>query len=507
MVVRGAVGGRAAGFALERLGFPVWSMQTVTLPWHPGHGRATRIVPDDAAFAALVDDLIGSPRLAEIGGILTGYLGNAAQAEALARLVDAVKRVRPDALYLCDPVMGDHGALYVPQATAEAIRDLLAPRADILTPNPTELAFLSGQAAETPEAIIASARSLQRPRIAVTSAAADAATTQTLLIHGESVLGARHARIDGRVPNGTGDLFAALLLARLVEGRGDGEALRLATSGVASALAAAIERGTDELPLAAMQEELVRPRAPVTLSGGRSWVAGVDGCKAGWIAVFLREDGGAEPVVAVTPRFADLLAHPLAPEVIAVDMPIGLPERIGPNGRGPEKAVRPKLGQRQSSVFAVPSRAAVYAEDYRAACDIALATSQPPRRVSKQCFHLFRKIREIDGLISPATQHRVFEAHPELAFWRLNGERAMSLPKHVKSEASRPGLDERRDLLVRHGFDDDWLQAVPRGAGLDDLLDAAALALIARRILAGEAQSFPAEPQRDARGLEMAIWA
>ena len=139
--------------------------------------------------------------------------------------------------------------------------------------------------------------------------------------------------------------------------------------------------------------------------------------------------------------------------VIAVDMPIGFPERVGPVGRGPEREVRRLLGERQSSVFAVPSRAAVSEDDYRRSCDVALATSEPSKKVSKQCFHLFPKIREIDRLMTPGLEARVYEAHPELAFWRLNGERPMALPKKVKSRPYLPGIDERAALLVRHGYD------------------------------------------------------
>src|SRR5512138_2468710 len=98
------------------------------------------------------------------------------------------------------------------------------------------------------------------------------------------------------------------------------------------------------------------------------WVAGVDGCPAGWIVALARLDGAAEPRVVVVPTFADVLAAAPSRSAIAVDMPIGLPERIGPGGRGPERALRPLLGARQSSVFAVPSRRAVFEADYRAAC-------------------------------------------------------------------------------------------------------------------------------------------
>ncbi|MCB1486017.1 MAG: DUF429 domain-containing protein [Bauldia sp.] len=237
-------------------------------------------------------------------------------------------------------------------------------------------------------------------------------------------------------------------------------------------------------------------------------VAGVDGCPMGWAVVFRRPDGSQEPVFAVVETFAAILDHPLRPEIIAVDMPIGLPERIGRSGRGPEQAVRPHLGERQSSVFAVPSRAAVMEADYRRSCAVAQATSDPPKKVSKQCFNLFPKIREIDALMTRALEARVYECHPELGFWRLNGERAMRLPKKAKSRVNPAGLDERRDLLVRHGYDPAFLTApLPRGVGADDRLDAAVLALIAAWIAAGEAESFPPQPERDGKGLRMAIWA
>jgi predicted RNase H-like nuclease len=239
-----------------------------------------------------------------------------------------------------------------------------------------------------------------------------------------------------------------------------------------------------------------------------AWVAGVDGCPRGWAVVLRPLAGDAPPVFTLAADFAAVLADPRAPAVIAVDMPIGLPERIGPGGRGPERAIRPLLGARQSSVFAVPSRAAVMCADYREACAVAAATSEPPRKVAKQCFNLFPKIREVDALMTPALEDRVHEAHPELGFWRLNGGRAMALPKKVKSRASGPGMAERAALLAAHGFAPAFLdQTLPGGVGRDDLLDAAALALTATRIAQGTGLCFPPAPDRDGRGLRMAIWA
>ena len=241
---------------------------------------------------------------------------------------------------------------------------------------------------------------------------------------------------------------------------------------------------------------------------GLRWYAGVDGCPAGWVVV-LREAADAEPPKAlICPTFAEILDLEENPLVIAVDMPIGLAESSIRGGRSCEVEARKRLGERQSSVFSVPARAAVMETDYRRACAVALEHSDPPRKVSKQCFHLFPKIREIDALMTPALQDRVFECHPELVFWALNDGAAMSLPKKVKSRPNPAGLAERCDLLERYGFARAFLEQklgpVAR-VGPDDLIDASALACAAARIDRGESVRLPADPPRDGRGLRMEI--
>ncbi|MBM3527787.1 MAG: DUF429 domain-containing protein [Alphaproteobacteria bacterium] len=239
------------------------------------------------------------------------------------------------------------------------------------------------------------------------------------------------------------------------------------------------------------------------------WLAGVDGCAGGWIAAFVHPTGG-DIGIRIVPRFADVLAAPEAPAIVAVDMPVGLPERAGYGGRAAENAVRPLLGARQSSVFSVPSRAAVYANGYREACQAALATSEPPRKISKQLHNIAPKIREVDTAMraSAADAARTFEVHPEVAFWRLNGERALTEPKKVRSRPYPPGLALRRRLLIAAGLPAAAVEAVPpKGAAADDLLDALACAAVARRIHARMARPFPDPPPRDEFGLPMAIWA
>lgn len=238
------------------------------------------------------------------------------------------------------------------------------------------------------------------------------------------------------------------------------------------------------------------------------WLAGVDGCPGGWIAAFV-QPGGERCDIALFPRFADI-ATSRRLSVIAVDMPIGLPERTGAGGRAAENAVRPLLGARQSSVFSVPSRAAIAATDYGAACAAAFATSRPPRKVSKQLFNIALKIREVDAALraDAALAARVYEVHPELAFWRLNGGQPVAEPKKVKSRCYEPGLTLRRSLLIAAGFPHGIVNGEPpKGAGPDDLIDALACAAIARRLHKGEARPYPDPPPRDAYGLPMAIWA
>lgn len=239
-----------------------------------------------------------------------------------------------------------------------------------------------------------------------------------------------------------------------------------------------------------------------------AWLAGVDGCKAGWIVAMASADGRAAPLVQVVPHFADLFAGEIVPAIVAVDMPIGLPDRVKGSGRGPEQAVRALLGDRQSSVFAIPARCAVEARDYEQACALALAHSEPPRKVSKQGFHLFPKIREIDVLLraEPSMCERVFEVHPELAFRTMKGD-PLTHPKKIKGVVNPSGMAERRDLLRAAGIAREAVSArPPRGAAGDDLLDALAALVVARHIAAGHGKPFPNPPGRDSHGLPIAIW-
>lgn len=264
-VARGSVGNRAAVFALETLGFPVWAVPTVILPWHPGHGRATRIVPPPDEFAALMRDLERAPWLGEVTAVLSGYLGHPDQAAAVAALVGAVKAKNPQATYVCDPVMGDSGGLYVPLPVAEAMRDRLLPIADIATPNRYELEWLTGVKLDDMRSVMAAALDAGPASMLVTSAPAMmAGGTGNLLLTPSAALLAEH-RIIERPPNGLGDLTAAVFLARLLSGQPQDKALQTTTASVFEILARTAKRGADELTLETDAASLSHPMAMVQL--------------------------------------------------------------------------------------------------------------------------------------------------------------------------------------------------------------------------------------------------
>ncbi len=271
-VIRGAVGNRAITFALTALGYPVWSVPTVVLPWHPGQGPSTKLMFEEDRFEAALADLAKSAWRGEVVAVMTGYFASVAQVKAAADLISALRAAKPDLIYLCDPVIGDRGGLYVEEGIAAEIRDSLLPLASIITPNRFELGWLSGQDTSSNDGICTAFERLGVPEGVVTSAHAMMAGSIANLHFGTGVtLLAEHRELE-RVPNGLGDLLSALFLAQRLGGQEGEVALERAVAGVFQAAARAVEAGVDELMLERESNGLSTPHMHVQirrLHGGR----------------------------------------------------------------------------------------------------------------------------------------------------------------------------------------------------------------------------------------------
>jgi pyridoxine kinase len=265
-VARGAVGNRSIVHAFEAFGHSVWAVPTVMLPYHPGHGRSTRIEPEAAKFADYLDDLAGSRWVEEVGAIITGYMASPLQAGAVARFVRTMKERLPDIPYLCDPVIGDAGGLYVREEIAAAIRDELLPLSTIATPNRHELSWLAGKVqVETASQAESAARRLGTQTVIVTSAPAlMRGNVANLLVEPKATAIAEHRLVDGP-RNGAGDLFGAIFLARRLNGLSSVEALEKASASVLEVVSHAAKSGSDELMPQADTRSILSPAAMVSV--------------------------------------------------------------------------------------------------------------------------------------------------------------------------------------------------------------------------------------------------
>jgi predicted RNase H-like nuclease len=239
-------------------------------------------------------------------------------------------------------------------------------------------------------------------------------------------------------------------------------------------------------------------------SGSVRELIGIDGCRGGWV-VAASDGAGSSLNFTLVGDLEPLVARAERGEaLIAIDIPIGLPDR-GP--RACDVEARRRLGRpRGSSVFPAPCRSALAATTYRRACRLsrrALGVA-----LSIECFNILPKIRQVDVLMTPARQAFVREVHPELVFALTSGR------PYGLAEPKRTAAGERVRLrLLRRAaprFDPAAVRARlgPALVARDDVVDAVACLVAARRIAEGRALVLPAGGvERDTRGLRMEIVA
>jgi predicted RNase H-like nuclease len=224
-------------------------------------------------------------------------------------------------------------------------------------------------------------------------------------------------------------------------------------------------------------------------------VLGVDACGAGWVGVALTGDATEVVVRAEIGELAAAAAAGGAFDVVGIDIPIGLADA---GLRQADLLARKAAGVRRASVFATPVRAALALADYRQAS--ALNRRLAGSGISRQAFNLREKILQVDRWL-PDAPCLVVEVHPELSF------AAMAGAPLADSKSTWSGAVRRWQLLAAQGIRlAGDLGLTGQRVGVDDLLDAAAVAWTAGRFAAGRAHRLPEGPQRFSDGIDCAIW-
>jgi|SRR5581483_1029246 len=264
-VAYGHVGNDAAVFPLQRLGIEVWPIHTVQFSNHTGYGAWKGRVFDGAAIHELMDGIEARGVLPKCDGVLSGYMGSAEIGEAILDAAARVKRANPDALYCCDPVIGDVGrGVFVQTAIPEFIKLRAAASADLLTPNHFELQHLAGRVAHTRNELRAALKAVHAlgPRvILVTSVEADDTPDDNIDLiasEGGDLFRVRTPRLPISV-NGAGDAIAALFFAHYLREKSAAAAMSKAASSVFGVLKRTADKAAREMLLVEAQEELVTP--------------------------------------------------------------------------------------------------------------------------------------------------------------------------------------------------------------------------------------------------------
>jgi len=231
-------------------------------------------------------------------------------------------------------------------------------------------------------------------------------------------------------------------------------------------------------------------------------IAGVDGCKGGWLCVVLDTDTGTFRVVIFTTA-AELLAHDHTIQNMTIDMPIGL---VNAGRRRCDEEARDMLGDRHVCVLNAPIRPVLYAPSRLAASAITQAATL--REVGSNEWALYPKIINLDVSITPLHQRWCFEIHPEVCFCAWNNGSPLQDAKDTNE-----GRQAREALIdaAWAGAQPNLLAQLDQGFtrehfAPDDLNDAFAALWTARRIAAGQASRLPERPDVDARGLRMEMW-
>jgi pyridoxine kinase len=264
-VAYGHVGNAAAVFPMQRLGCEVWPVHTVQFSNHTGYGDWTGRVFDGGMIDEVVSGVAARGVLGSCDGVISGYMGSADIGHAILSAVARVKAANPQALYACDPVIGDVGrGIFVRPGIPEFMRDRAMAMADIAIPNKFELEYLTGRTVSTLAEARTAMAALQAmgPRVVLVTSLL---TTETpadsldlLAADAGGLWRVRTPRLDVSV-NGAGDAIAALFFVHYARSRSTPEALGAAAASIYGLLKRTQDAGSREILLVAAQDEFVTP--------------------------------------------------------------------------------------------------------------------------------------------------------------------------------------------------------------------------------------------------------
>lgn len=269
-VAYGHVGNSAAVFPLQRIGVEVLPVYTVNFSNHTGYGawRGPLIAPDDVR--EVITGIEERGVFGQIDAILSGYQGGEGIGDVIIDAVARVKAANPNALYACDPVMGNaKSGCFVAPAIPVLLRERVVPVADIITPNQFELGFLTDTEPDTLESTLASvdlAHAMGPRTVLVTSVERPDREEGTIEMLAADEKGAWLVQTP-HLPmkaNGSGDVTAALFTAHYVETGSAKIALERTASSVYDLLKATLESGERELQLVEAQEFYANPQMQFT---------------------------------------------------------------------------------------------------------------------------------------------------------------------------------------------------------------------------------------------------
>jgi pyridoxine kinase len=268
-VAFGHVGNSAAVFPMQMHGIDVTAVPTTLLSNRPGYPSIRGRVLDAQLVADLLRGIEERGAVEACDMILSGYLGSPEIGAVVADFVAHAKVRNPKLAYCCDPVLGDRDrGLFVPADIPPLVRDRLCPLADIITPNHFEFEWLCGAKAATSGQVIGAAQALMAlgtSTVIVTSAElkdTPEGEIETVAIEksGNEIRAWRVRTPKLPIsPNGTGDLFAALLVAARVRGSDTPDAVSHAASAIFAVLERTAARGTEEMRIVESVEQLVHP--------------------------------------------------------------------------------------------------------------------------------------------------------------------------------------------------------------------------------------------------------